>query len=365
MKTELKILIWAHIALVLFLCYETFDLMTLLYDDTFKDSLLDSDLNSDISSRPQLIPKIIHQTYKTNDIPEIWQDGQKKCQELHPDYKYIMWTDEMARNFISEEYPWFLKTFDSYKYNIERADSIRYFVLNHFGGIYIDLDDGCARRLDPLLSVPAFVRKTTPSGISNDVMGSVPRHPFFIKTIKSLESYNRNWLVPYITIMYSTGPLFLSVIWKQYKRWGVPESGVVRILQPADYKSGPNAFFNITEGSSWHLGDAKFIKSLADHIGTAVIGGFLIAIAILSVEFAIYLSLVALANSRAMKKCISFIKDIPSRFSRDSEIDENKVNNHIYKIALLKRRNRKDSNLPVVHIDVADDIEKQIMNQPM
>jgi len=39
-----------------------------------------------------------------------------------------------------KEYPWFLETFDSYPYNIERADVIRYFALYHFGGIYLDLD---------------------------------------------------------------------------------------------------------------------------------------------------------------------------------------------------------------------------------
>jgi mannosyltransferase OCH1-like enzyme len=40
-------------------------------------------------------------------------------------------------------YLWFLETFDSYPYPIQRADAIRYFVLHHFGGIYIDLDDVC------------------------------------------------------------------------------------------------------------------------------------------------------------------------------------------------------------------------------
>lgn len=46
-------------------------------------------------------------------------------------------------------YPWFLETFDSYPYPIQRADAIRYFVLHHFGGIYIDLDDVRALALPP------------------------------------------------------------------------------------------------------------------------------------------------------------------------------------------------------------------------
>lgn len=94
---------------------------------------------------------------------------------------------------------------------------------------------GCNRRLDPLLSYSAWVRKTKPTGISNDAMGSAPQHPFFLQVIESLQSYNRNWRVPYITVMYSTGPLFLSVIWKEYIRWGTSEEGRVRILMPDEY----------------------------------------------------------------------------------------------------------------------------------
>ncbi|KAH3675665.1 hypothetical protein WICMUC_002582 [Wickerhamomyces mucosus] len=270
--------------------------MTLLIDDSFDDELTDNDLNptiEELTSRSQLVPKIIHQTYKTIDIPEKWIPSQQKCQELHPDYQYILWTDEMSRDFIAKEYPWFLNTFDGYKYNIERADVIRYFVLVHYGGIYIDLDVACERKLDPLLTFPAFARKTIPTGISNDVMGSAPQHPFFLKTIKSLQNYDFNYLVPYITIMYSTGPLFLSVIWKQYRRWKlIPSNEILKIMFPEDYKKHTGAFFSILPGSSWHLGDAKFIKSLGDHLILAVFGGFLIAGIILYLEYSLYRCLI-------------------------------------------------------------------------
>lgn len=53
---------------------------------------------------------------------------------------------------MAKHYPSFLPTFDSYKYPIQRADAIRYFVLHRFGGIYMDLDVGCKRDFAPLLS---------------------------------------------------------------------------------------------------------------------------------------------------------------------------------------------------------------------
>ena len=42
-------------------------------------------------------------------------------------------------------YPWFLEDWDGYEFPIQRADAIRYFVLAHYGGIYIDLDDVSSR----------------------------------------------------------------------------------------------------------------------------------------------------------------------------------------------------------------------------
>lgn len=153
-----------------------FTLLTLLVEDASEDSIARAELpapNSPlIDTRPQYIPKIIHQTYINETIPERWREAQKSCQDIHSDYEYKvrrrsaalhhylrgpsvlrrklilsyvqqLWTDVKSRDFIAAEYPWFLDTFDGYSYPIQRADAIRYFVLSHFGGIYIDLDDVC------------------------------------------------------------------------------------------------------------------------------------------------------------------------------------------------------------------------------
>ena len=127
----------------------------------------------------QLIPKIIHQTYVNTTVPDHWKVAQQSCLDRHPDYQYRFWTDKSSHAFIEENYRWFLPTFENYPHNIQRADAIRYFILDHYGGIYIDLDQGCQRRLDVLLQYPAFLRLAVPTGISNDVMGATPGHPFF------------------------------------------------------------------------------------------------------------------------------------------------------------------------------------------
>jgi len=38
---------------------------------------------------------------------------------------------------IATKFPWFLDTYKSYPYGIQRADALRYFVLYEYGGVYI------------------------------------------------------------------------------------------------------------------------------------------------------------------------------------------------------------------------------------
>ncbi|KAG9241071.1 nucleotide-diphospho-sugar transferase [Calycina marina] len=280
MRRGTTIFFAVNFIVLIYLVYLFSTLISLLFENGSADAILPADVPAPGAAltTPQLIPKIIHQTYINDSIPIQWKAGQQACIDLHPDYEYKLWTDAKSRAFIAENYSWFLKTFDNYQYPIERADSIRYFILSHFGGTYIDLDDGCARSLDPLLSYPAWVRFTVPTGISNDAMGSVVGHPFFTKTIKSLQHYDRNWLMPYITVMYSTGPLFLSVVWKQYMNTERPPEDHVRILMPKEYKGHDWSFFEISKGSSWHGKDAQTIFWMGKHWLLLTVSGFAIVV---------------------------------------------------------------------------------------
>lgn len=94
-----------------------------------------------MTSLPPL-PLIVHQTWKTSEVPEHWKSSEaswrKVCQENGGEYR--LWTDEDNRRLIETDYPWFLKDYDAYKYPIQRADAVRYFILHKYGGWYVDLD---------------------------------------------------------------------------------------------------------------------------------------------------------------------------------------------------------------------------------
>lgn len=122
-----------------------------------------------------------------------------------------------------------------------------------------------------MLAYPAWVRRTKPTGISNDVMGAVPGHPFFLRVIDSLPRYNRNWFSPYVTIMGSTGPLFLSLIWRHYSSDPAPlRHDHLRILFPDDYMGRSWSFFTHHVGNSWHKWDTQLIlwvRLIASDVG--------------------------------------------------------------------------------------------------
>lgn len=173
--------------------------------------------------------------------------------------EYMLWTDAQSREFIAEHYSWFLSAFDNYPYPIQRADAIRYFILHHYGGVYMDLDVGCKRRLDPLLYFQVVLPATIPVGVSNDIMMAEKGHPFMNLVIHNLVTFNHQYGTNYPTVMFSTGPMFLSA---QYGLW--PKEDIeladrqVRILPRRWYgKNAPitemaDSFFDHFYGSSWH-----------------------------------------------------------------------------------------------------------------
>ena len=184
----------------------------------------------------------------------------------------MLWTDASAREFIADQYSWFLDTFDGYTYPIQRADAIRYFVLHHYGGVYIDLDIGCVRPLDSLLVYPVILPRTIPVGVSNDLMFSEKGHPFMAQTIHNLVTFDHSWVLNYPTVMFSTGPMFLSAQYGLYTASHPPTAeypgGEVRILPKSLYgknakpEEAPHSYFTHYYGSSWHADDAAFIGFL-------------------------------------------------------------------------------------------------------
>lgn len=137
------------------------------------------------------IPAIIHQTWKTPDIPRGFAAYVASWRRFNPGWRYMLWTDRDCRSFVRDRYPGLLELYDSYSSSINRADVARYLLLHHYGGLYADLDTECLRPLDALLhGSPGCIIGCEPRLhaerlygrarlICNAVLLSAPGHPFW------------------------------------------------------------------------------------------------------------------------------------------------------------------------------------------
>jgi len=184
-----------------------------------------------VQNRKMKIPKIIHQIYVCKDsqgkIPEDLLELSKTWRSLHPDWEYRFWDKESIDDFLREYYPDFIPYYYEFPYDVQRWDSIRYLILYHFGGLYVDMDYECIEPIDSLLDDSTCCMGLEPSEhaienrkniiLGNALMASVPRHPYFdtiIKTIKQGEM--RRFPNKALQVMETTGPFMLTRMYENY-----------------------------------------------------------------------------------------------------------------------------------------------------
>ena len=231
------------------------------FDPTMKSYLLNQTTAS--PDYPDVVPAILHHILIGNiDLNQrpAWIAARDSCLQWHPGYEYKFWNDSSAEALIRQEYPWFLSTWKSYSYPIQRADSLRYLILYRYGGIFLDLDLHCRRSLGPLRRFEFISPEAYPVGISNGFLMTSARHPFFKVLVEQLPLFDRNFLLPYATVMFSTGCMYISAQYALYN-----DRCRLKLL---DYKqhrlSGhiSTPLFHHDGSSSWHANDALLIKIL-------------------------------------------------------------------------------------------------------
>jgi len=142
-----------------------------------------------------MIPRIIHQTWKTADVPARWHPWRDSWQRHHPGWRYMFWTDDDNRALVATHYPWALELYDGFPDHINRVDAIRFFLLHRYGGLYVDLDFEALRPIAPLLDGAEVLMGVEPEAhfreaphaamlgitriVCNAFMASVPGHPLW------------------------------------------------------------------------------------------------------------------------------------------------------------------------------------------
>ena len=212
-----------------------------------------------------MIPALVHQTWKTADVPQRFRAACASWRSLHPAWEYRLWTHADIDRFVRERFPGLVPLFAAYRYDIQRVDAFRYLLLHEVGGLYADLDIECLRPFDDLREREVVLPITAPSGLSNDLMMARPGHPLFRAAIDALpHSFRRwqhAWIPRHFRVVAGTGPLHLTRVYRR-----CAEAERVTLLSPREYSSQDRQVARVYHlpGNTWAGWDTQLLMGLYD-----------------------------------------------------------------------------------------------------
>lgn len=175
------------------------------------------------------IPKIIHQIWvNEKELPEILSELSKTWVDNHPGWEYKLWGEKTIKDLIKNHFPEFLPYYEGFNYDIQRWHSAQYFILYHFGGLYVNIDSECLAPIDLLLSNATCCMGMEPEAgtmeynkqkvVGNAFMASVPGHAYFQMIIDDIKTnFTKQFSpIPFYHIMESTGSLLTTRVYGAY-----------------------------------------------------------------------------------------------------------------------------------------------------
>jgi len=111
--------------------------------DTLIDALPSAAPTAAPTAAPR-IPRKIHQTWKTREVPSGQATAVASWKSMNPEYAYALYTDSDMERMIKDNYSYIVPAWQRMR-PVEKADTFRYAILHQEGGFYSDLDVTCAR----------------------------------------------------------------------------------------------------------------------------------------------------------------------------------------------------------------------------
>ena len=116
-----------------------------------------------------MIPKVIHYCwFGGNKKPLLAEKCIQSWKQFLPDYEIIEWNES---NFDLSVNEYAKEAYEAKKYAFV-TDYVRLFVLDHYGGIYMDTDVQVLKSIDSFLKYPAFTGFESEKDIPTGIMAS-------------------------------------------------------------------------------------------------------------------------------------------------------------------------------------------------
>jgi mannosyltransferase OCH1-like enzyme len=151
-----------------------------IYSNTFQfDFSQDYNLENNVNN----IPRILHLIWiGKKEEPSYVREHLLKWKKLMPNWQIILWTND---DLVEEKFPLkFLDLLNKVNSGAQKADILRYFIIEKYGGVYVDVDIIPNKSLDPIITqlfntslVICHDLEITWAYIINAFFAAVPNHP--------------------------------------------------------------------------------------------------------------------------------------------------------------------------------------------
>lgn len=100
-----------------------------------------------------VIPKVIHQTYHSKNLPPEIQENIQYLKTLNPEWELKLYDDDEILNYIKSHYPNLVDIYNKINpiYGAAKADFFRYLVVYNEGGVYLDIKSSMSKPLNDIL----------------------------------------------------------------------------------------------------------------------------------------------------------------------------------------------------------------------
>ena len=108
-----------------------------------------------VVSEGKAIPRIIHQTFHSKDLPALLDNNVRKMRAMNPGWEYRFYDDSDIVEFISSNYGPRITNYYrriNPRYGAARADFFRYLLMYKCGGVYLDVKSYTESPLDDALT---------------------------------------------------------------------------------------------------------------------------------------------------------------------------------------------------------------------
>lgn len=142
-----------------------------------------------IEDQTMTIPKVLNFVWLGSELPFKFKRMIDTWTLHNPSYVIRVWNDELANSFMADKC---LKSvYDCTANYGKKSDVLRYEILLHFGGLYIDIDYECVQALtflnDRACSFFCGMSNTGVVEINNGIIGCTANHPLMQSIVNSVK----------------------------------------------------------------------------------------------------------------------------------------------------------------------------------